>query len=102
LANEMQKEHGAFAFLIFDEEKRKLWVKKSLEKGFASTTYFDFDPSKPAPAFTKWSDYLIESDVKKYTFMNKYSFTLLQNLQWSRKILLYFQTAKEAIKVTYK
>ena len=31
--------------------------------------------------------------------MNKYSFTLLQNLKWSQEILLFFETEKEAKKV---
>ena len=66
----MKKVFGACAFLILDEEKDRLWVKKSLNNDF-STVHFSFDPSKPAPPFKKWADYMNDHHIQKYTFMNK-------------------------------
>merc|ERR1711874_890496 len=49
---------------------------------------------RPAPPVRN-SDYAL----KKYPFINKYSFTLLQSLKWPEEILLFFSSNQEAMKV---
>ena len=86
--------YGTCALLSFDESEKKLHVIVDLDMKFKSLQ-LNFDSSSSAPPMKNPK----KSNPKRYSFMNKYSFWLLQNLKWPDEIIMFFKTTLEAIKV---
>ena len=71
--------YGTCPLMTLDEDREKLLVINDF-----CLHELDFDP-----------DYI----SKRYSFMNKYSYSLLEILKWPEEILLFFKTDLDAMKV---
>ena len=86
--------YGTCALLSLDESEKKLHVIVDLDMKFKSLQ-LNFDSTCTAPRMKNPK----KSNPKGYSFMNKYSFWLLQNLKWPDEIIMFFKTTLEAIKI---
>ena len=90
----MEASYGSCAYISVDKFRGNLFIKNGLDKTFVAEQ-LRFDPTEKAPQVRNPSDEIYQ----RYSFLNEYSYSLLEMLKWPEEVLLFFVTDQEATKI---